>query len=548
MAKALKILFLLLLLLLVLPASPAKAGEGTAVTVEGEHLIYDEAHGRASAEGEVTLSYEDLTMSTPYLELDTERQLVRATSDGTRPVTLYWRGQTFQGESMEYDFVAQRGFVRNASGKVDQLVVAGEDLEVLPLQDALERGIVTAKEVRGLEEGEVVGWWQLVSVTTCQEPHPHYRLTTKKMVVVPGERVIIKQPRVYLGETLIFTYPFDYVVKARESSGVFLPMPRYDGKKGAGLGISGPLTWSTGQAELSVVAWSKIDPEGRLSVTQRLGDHTTFFLESGYIYSDVDDENRWRPRWGFRDERSGWTTELLWSQRESVEIDDVAGVKRYSGTLWREPQLTVEGPWWSDPASGGWWRLLGTWGSYSEEQVEAQRRGGAIDYYGEGAPLGTLQPFWRATYWYYDYDVPDADSQKTTDLAFGFNWSAGSLRLRSTYVRRWVDGTSPMLWDRYNETERVFQRLSVPFGDEWELSLRGGWDLREDYLDEMVYQLRYEVDCLAWELTVRDDRAGDDDWAGLRLIIKAYPDSPLQFREKELEEPGERPGGLPPIP
>ena len=102
-----------------------------------------------------------------------------------------------------------------------------------------------------------------------------------------------------------------------------------------------------------------------------------------------------------------------------------------------------------------------------------------------------------------------------------------------------------MRWDRYDESEILFQRVTFPVADQWELSLRGGWDLREDCLEEMVYQLRYEVDCLAWELTVRDDRVGGDNWAGLRLIIKAYPDTPLQFQQKEINEPGARPEGIP---
>ncbi|QTX31592.1 LPS-assembly protein LptD [Aminithiophilus ramosus] len=544
MAKSLRLLISLIGLSFLL-SSGSVAWASKEISVEGEHLVYEEAEGVARAEGDVRLSYADMQMRTAFLEMDTERQIVKASSDGKTPVTFLWRGQRFEGESVEYDFNSGRGLIRNAGGRVDHLILSGEDLEVLPVDEALRRGVVTAKQAKGLERGEVVGWWQHVSVTTCNEPRPHYRLTTKKLIVIPGERVIIKQPRVYIGEKLLFTYPFDYIVSARRASGVFLPLPRYDGTKGVGLGISGPLSWSSGQAEIALVAWSKIDPEGSLTLTQRLGDDASFFLESSYSYSEVDDENRWRPRWGLRSEKSGWFTEVLWSQRESVEIDDVAGEKRYKGTLWRDPQVTVEGPWWSDAASGGWWRLLGSWGRYGEEGLTTERRGAGLDFYGEGASTAAFRPFWRATYWYYDYDDSDSESQKTTDLAFGFDWSAGSLRLRSTYVRRWVDGTSPMKWDRYDETETVYQRVTLPVSDQWELSLRGGWDLRDHNLDEMLYQLRYEVDCLAWELTVRDDRIRGDDWAGLRLIIKAYPESPLQFQEKEIDEPGARPASIP---
>ena len=237
---------------------------------------------------------------------------------------------------------------------------------------------------------------------------------------------------------------------------------------------------------------------------------------------------------------------MSWKQREAVEIEKQLG-KTYRGTLERDPEFILVGPWWSDGASGGWWRLRGTWGNYEEEGLRSERHGAGVEFYGEGTGKGFV-PFWKAKYMHYLYDretVEGDDFQAVTEAAVGFEWPLSSLQMRTTYFRRWVSGGSPMEWDAEEEVEELYQKISVPLGNGWKFAARGGYNIDDSELQEMAYWVTYTLDCMEWELLVRDDLQNGDDWAGLRITILAFPDTPLGVGQKELEDRGARPKDLP---
>jgi hypothetical protein len=201
-----------------------------------------------------------------------------------------------------------------------------------------------------------------------------------------------------------------------------------------------------------------------------------------------------------------------------VEIEKRAGVT-YRGTLWRDPEFFVYSPWFTDAASGGWWRLIGTAGEYEEDGWNTSRKGLGLEIYGEGDPRGAFVPFWKGLYMYYGYDADrslatEQESQKITEATLGVSWPLGDLQMRTSYVRRWVSGESPMNWDRFDEREDIYQKVSYSLQNGWGVAARGGYDNLERELKEMVYWISYETDCMAWELVYRDDR-GDHIHSGL---------------------------------
>lgn len=148
-----------------------------------------------------------------------------------------------------------------------------------------------------------------------------------------------------------------------------------------------------------------------------------------------------------------------------------------------------------------------------------------------------IKPYWRLRYLWWDYDHED-DLQEITSANVGFTWKAGIFSMRTAYLRRWVSGKSPMDWDDYDEREELYQTISMPVKGKWHLSLRGGYDLRDSHLDEMVYRVIYDEHCYQWEFVYVDDMVENDDWAGLRLTIKVYPKQPvfLNDRMRKLDE------------
>ena len=103
-----------------------------------------------------------------------------------------------------------------------------------------------------------------------------------------------------------------------------------------------------------------------------------------------------------------------------------------------------------------------------------------------------------------------------------------------------------MYWDSYEEREEIHQLVDVSLSSAWAFSLRGGYDLANSTMGELVYRLTYRNNCcMEWEFVYRDDRKGDDDWMGLRLTLTAFPGKPVSFGSKNLNDPFDRPKDAP---
>ena len=145
-------------------------------------------------------------------------------------------------------------------------------------------------------------------------------------------------------------------------------------------------------------------------------------------------------------------------------------------------------------------------------------------------------------YW---YDDEDSNEQEITDAVLGVRWSLGKVDLATAYVRRWVTGETPMLWDYYSDREDIYQKLALPVGKGLSFSVRGGYDLARSELAEMVYALNLKAgECSRWELAYRDDRIEGEDWVGLSFSITAFPETPVTFGMRELYDPFAAPDGL----
>ena len=69
--------------------------------------------------------------------------------------------------------------------------------------------------------------------------------------------------------------------------------------------------------------------------------------------------------------------------------------------------------------------------------------------------------FVNAAYRRYWYDDEDSNEQEITDAVLGVRWSLGKVDLATAYVRRWVTGETPMLWDYYSDREDIYQKLAL---------------------------------------------------------------------------------------
>jgi LPS-assembly protein len=550
-----RFLFIFSLSLIFILSVHSAARAADEIKLDADRISYDESTGIATAEGNVNVSNEEVRLVAPYVEYDSLNQKVRALSTRDGTVTFTSAGKRINCERVDYDIVSRKGVMTSPNGKADAFYVKGRTIEVMPVSS------IRGEKIKSGQNDDMAAVWTGAVVTTCNHTDPHYRLEAKDLTVIPGKRIIIKKPRVYFGNTLLFTYPFDYVVPIGDRSKFdrqyIFPKIGYESDKGVGIGISGPIMWDTGALNMEVVWWSDDIWEGEALLTQQIAEGLTAYGSVARKF-DVDrDANEWRPSWGVQYERKGWTFDVGWSQRELVTLEKMAGEdSRY--IVWRKPETNIISPWFDDAAAAGQFRLFASWGKYEDATSggagpETERIGAGIQLRGEfGGERTGFRPFYNALYWYYRYDDDILDSQQLLDAVFGIRWELSSIDMETAYLRRWKWGSSPMAWDDYAQREEIYQQLSVKIPTKsqelwWELSMRGAYSIESDELAEMAYKAIYNQHCLRWELIYRDDRrGGNDDWVGLKLVINAYPESGIRLAGEDLFEPSSAPDKLVP--
>jgi LPS-assembly protein len=518
------------------------------IKLDADRISFEETSGVAIAEGDVKISNEEITVLAPYMEYDSSTESVRAASTAEGGVTLMSAGTRINGEKLDYNLSTRRGIFTKPNGRVEAFFVKGASIEVMPLSD-----VTRYSPKGGASAEEQAAKWSGAVITTCNYPHPHYRLEAKELSVIPNRRIVIRKPKVYLGETLIFTYPFDFVsnigAKSRFNKRSIFPKIGYESDKGVGIGLSGPFVWDTGELGLEAIWWSQNIWEGGALLQQEVLPGVTAFGNLARTHDKDRDETLWRSKWGFWYD-GDWQFEAAWSERELVTVEKSAGRdSRY--VVWRKPELNIVSPWIDDRAASGRYRLMGSWGKYEDAssgggQPSIERYGAGVQIEGSfGNQSKNFEPFYNAIYWYYNYGSSESTESGTQQIAnamLGAKWKLGDFDMESAYLRRWVWGQSPMLWDSYEPREDVYQQIGVtiPTGSPdfwWRLALRGAYSLKDDTMAEMLYKVLYNQHCLQWEVIYRDDMSGDDNWVGLKLTINAYPDSSVHLVGSDPFEP-----------
>ena len=553
MENKIKSVSLLLMLFFTIFAHSAWGDDSGKVQLDADRISFEESSGVAEAEGDVRISNEEMSLFAPFAKYDSDGQQLSAYSSPEKPVVLVSGGRQLKGESLHYNLLTKRGTMTKPSGKVDELYVKGDVIQVLPVSEA-----VKGRSAAGYAEDELAGRWLGTSLTTCSEAEPHYRLETKELTVIPGKRVIVKKPRIYIGKRLLYTNPFDIVLPAKKGSKYdkvrFMPKLEFEESKGAGIGISIPYVWERGAAYMDVVGWTKGIWEGELSLHQELRVGLNAWARLKREYDKDRELTLWRPRMGLDYSSNGWDISAMWSQREIVSVRKRSGTEsRY--VLWRKPEINISSPWLKDEASGvGYYRLMGTWGRYEDTTVggsdEVERIGAGAQMYGEFKGAKNFTPFYNAAYWYYKYNSDKYENHQTLNTILGVRWGFGDVGLETAYLRRWTWGRSPMEWDNYEPLEEVYQQIGVKIPTaskktSWELKARGAYSITDDKLSEMVYKVIYDQHCLNWELIYRDDMIAADDWVGLKLTINAYPEQEARLMGGELFDPMKSPDKLP---
>ena len=512
------------------------------IILEADRVIYEQGTQIGRAEGNARLNKGSLYLFAPLMEVNAETREVRAEGTPEKEVVIVEGDRRMSGRSLEYDLDTREGTLYNVNASLPvekgQVYLKGENVSLAPQKVAREKEWFSIDETAS--EDEFAAKWENVSITTCREPEPHYRVVTKKLLIMPGPRVIARKPDIYLGKTKLFSSPSDYIFTDKKHSS-FMPTLHYESDKGVGVGIRPAVALgSSATIDSRIVGWTEGGIEWRSGMEADFGQNWGIYASTAYEYDSQVEEKKYRPQWGVSWQRDGWSALAEWSEREVVEKELASG-STYKSTIWRDPEISVVSPWWDDPASVTTkWRMLSSWGRFEEGAVSSERSSWGIQLKGHSLIAHGNKALWALGYRYFDYDT--GQSQEVTDATLGFEWELQDLSMITSYRRTWVSGTSPMTWDRYEDIEKIYQSLFFPLAGSLSLGLRGAYNLETSNLDESIYQVFLDRDCMQWVLTYRDDLVEEDDWASLKLVIKAFPETDLSVGSNTVSkwyEPGE---------
>ena len=524
--------------------SVVEAGEKT-VELNADKIIYDDLSGTASAEGNAVLSYGDVMIYAERIDYDDETGKVIASSLPEKGVTLRNKSHALRGDRLLYDINTTEGVMYGAKTTVvidgKPVFIYGDNLEAIPYEIAVERKLISDK---GSFAGDYVIKWDNVSITTCTLDHPHYRLEAKRFIFTPGHRVVVKRPRLYLGEKYAFTYPFDYIINVKRDRSIkaaIFPYASYQSSKGVGVGFSGPITWDSGALSLGALYWSDIGFEWNVALEQRLGKDFSFYGELEYSWDRMWEEKKYRPDLSLRFDQPLWFVQLNWRRNQYMEIQKNVDYQ-YRGELNTEPEILIGTPWQREGA--GWYRVSAMWGNYqattkNDSGVEVTdpwtgRLKVTADAYVE-ANAGPIIPFLNFSASAMFYNDDDSMRQDVISAILGLRYNFGNVKLGTAYARNWVSGESPMNWDAEFDNEKIYQMLEIPLGKYFSFNVLGGYDLNASFLEEMNYTLRYLNDCMLWELTFRNDRnSGGENKIFLRI---SFTGTIIEFISDKLFNP-----------
>ncbi|HEX9246352.1 MAG TPA: LptA/OstA family protein, partial [bacterium] len=172
--------------------SPAALASGEAFTVTADRIEYNSLARTLRADGHVRASSGDAVITADHLDGSADTQEITATGH----VTLSQGLTTATGSLLTYNLGTKVGRMENMTGLFGPLHVSGQAIEIAPGQDVVSEA----------------------SVTPCDPDNPFYKITARKIVIVPDQSFTAYDASLWVGGVRVITLP-SYTSGLRGRSG-----------------------------------------------------------------------------------------------------------------------------------------------------------------------------------------------------------------------------------------------------------------------------------------------------------------------------------------
>ncbi|HHH49909.1 MAG TPA: LPS-assembly protein LptD [Saprospiraceae bacterium] len=157
-----------------------------------DSMVYDIADEKIHLYGNATVKYGTITLTGDYIVFDWAKNTVTAqyvkdslAKEPSLP-TFVDGDQTFSAKKMKYNFKTSKGIIYDVSTKQSNLFVLGT------------RAKFTSKDSLAGRPDDIV-YSQDAIFTTCDDPHPHYGIRSKKQKMIPNKLIVVGPSNLEIG-------------------------------------------------------------------------------------------------------------------------------------------------------------------------------------------------------------------------------------------------------------------------------------------------------------------------------------------------------------
>src|SRR5438445_13001020 len=173
-------------------AVTAQPAPGDALTVTADRVEYTPRSHAVRADGHAEVTVRDVVITADHLEANTDTQDVTAVGN----VTLAQRGSRATGSRLTYNMRTRVGRIEQVAGQFGIWHISGQAIDVTPTGEAASEA----------------------TITPCDPAHPLYKVTARKIVVVPGQYFTAYDASLWVAGVRVVTLP-EYTAFLGKQSG-----------------------------------------------------------------------------------------------------------------------------------------------------------------------------------------------------------------------------------------------------------------------------------------------------------------------------------------
>jgi len=443
---------------------------GGPITIEAEEITYDAATNVVTARGRVRVTHALFRLFADTMTFDLRTQVV------TRVRLIDAQGRELRGTRVVYAILRGEAIITLAETIVDRVYIRAERVQGNAVR-------LTVDEA---------------TITTCDPTRPLYRITARRVEIIPGEELVARDASIWLGSVRVLTLP-TYRMSLREARGPRLPGVGSNPTDGLWIDYRYPYRLGDMAGELY----------------GKYGQISGFFLLNTLSY----DQPLWR-----------LTLDTGRTQREDPNnVVHALTTAELAGSVkpWRVPGLPL---FLSGRAAAGWFDEL-------DSAVVTTRLDGTITLATETFSFGpSLDAYASASYRFSSYGTGEQRTIISGALALTYRFDQATT-VTARYDLASVQGTTPFLFDAVNSTSTValtvahsrpdfrvqagvsrdFAALPIP-----ETKLSGGvgfrvsptvffdvaavYNLTTEAFEDLDYTVTFQCDCLTVAVRYRQIR------------------------------------------